>query len=348
MASDDSCAGLADPTASDDPCAGLADPSHTRPGLLRQREHMPDLPVASIHASIINAFGLSPPATSWLLPARANPFAVVSVGHRRMGLTPVVESTLSPTWDISLEAYLTEEEMRLHGGEGIVVEVVHKRTDLLACLACIFDDEHDEHDEHSKNSMGRASIRLRSDMFLKEAPAPGHSQAVSYPVRTASSRGDEAGYIKLDIWVLSAGYAFRFYKFTPRRTRDRVRGVQMAQLLLYDNGAEITPYMTALNHGQCPEGEEAKNVLTPDLDQKWYDAATQPLILECHDNSRRALRYAWVTARDDEGRDPLSWTLEGSADGLRYVLLDMQDISDMLVAARNEMIGPFDITPADL
>ena len=113
---------------------------------------------------------------------------------------------------------------------------------------------------------------------------------------------------------------FRYFRFVPVTLRNG-NTVQLAEFQLLNNGVRLTG-STAANPGgdnPGPEGpEQANDNLTT---TKWLDFNQQPLVLD-FGAATVADSYRIATANDDASRDPVSWRVEGSHDGVDWRVLD--------------------------
>ncbi|MBB5352509.1 hypothetical protein HNR46_002755 [Haloferula luteola] len=146
----------------------------------------------------------------------------------------------------------------------------------------------------------------------------------------------------------AAPTAFKYLRFEPVAVRTPGSIFQMSELLLFDENGDPIPTppggtvgVSAENPdtpaGELPEYAFDGNKTNKWLDFSWDDTA---LILDFTqinggtDDSVIIGSYNYWTANDANGRDPVTWRLESSEDGVTWTLVDL--VSDASVnTARN-------------
>lgn len=142
-----------------------------------------------------------------------------------------------------------------------------------------------------------------------------------------------------DVWdvVLFAGNTrselildFALYRWTPEN-RDG-NEIQLAEFTFFHEGEDLLETRRALADPDAmpvlsgPEPLDfhpRTDLIDGDIGTKWFDNAQpfQPIVFNFGDPVRIDGYMLW-TAGDLPGRDPVSWTLEGSNDGINWELLD--------------------------
>jgi hypothetical protein len=159
---------------------------------------------------------------------------------------------------------------------------------------------------------------------------------------------------------------YRHYRFVP--TKNRAGGTppgllgedfQIAEFQLLLDGQWV---QCPMNGVTCPgasrsvdDGEGAKKANdnrpvfvaagqagdTSQGDSKWNDSGMPPLQYDFA-ATQDVTGYRICTANDSENRDPVSWRVEGSHDGVHWVLLDEKK-DYPITTSRNTYVGDFSI-----
>ena len=146
----------------------------------------------------------------------------------------------------------------------------------------------------------------------------------------------------------------RFVRFKPTMTRPdgahAGTGYQLSEFRLTLGGIDV-PYPVgtlATSPGKAAGTEGPEKAIDGTVDTKFYHNSTsplQPLILE-FPVPMLFNGYAWYTANDASGRDAIVWTVEGSADGTTWTVLDSQDYSAntaLITTARKALVGQWPV-----
>ena len=142
--------------------------------------------------------------------------------------------------------------------------------------------------------------------------------------------------------VLVEGGPYRLYRFVPTRFRDAgENSVQMAEFQMLRNGARLGGATASNPGGNNPGGETPFHGNDNSVDTKWLDFRKGALVLD-FGVPVAADGYRWATANDADGRDPLSWRVEGSHDGTNWATLDTRD-THPTPRARKTFVGPFSL-----
>ncbi len=100
-------------------------------------------------------------------------------------------------------------------------------------------------------------------------------------------------------------------RFTCQQTRDPAAWVQLARLRLFDVFGEQIKLKNAQNPGgENPEGEEAERAIDDETKTKWLDKNKGALEALFAAGPTVVGSYSLTTANDEDGRDPVRWTLE--------------------------------------
>lgn len=106
---------------------------------------------------------------------------------------------------------------------------------------------------------------------------------------------------------------------------SRKKCIQISNFWLYSNGSIVKGGTARNPSGSSPPGEgpdQITGIMTGVLG-KWLDFNLKPLIIE-YPQIVSADSYTLVTANDFPERDPASWILECSMDGVRWDMLDVR------------------------
>lgn len=134
--------------------------------------------------------------------------------------------------------------------------------------------------------------------------------------------------------------------------------IQAAEVALY-NGGTLLPVWSASSEivvtnpggaGSDPVyGEGPEKAYDGSPDTKWldfnFDVNSGSTLLIQFPEPVTFDSYAWTTGNDMPGRDPISWRLEVSSDGVSWTTVDTR--SDVAVTEdRAAVVGPFGVTYA--
>jgi autotransporter-associated beta strand protein len=113
---------------------------------------------------------------------------------------------------------------------------------------------------------------------------------------------------------------FKTYRFRVEDTRGGGNTLQISEFVLSRDGAPLTDGVATNPGGNSPANEQPANALDGNTATKWLDSNKQPLVVSFL--TRRPVDgYDFATANDASDRDPVSWFLEGSNDGVDWVPL---------------------------
>jgi len=163
--------------------------------------------------------------------------------------------------------------------------------------------------------------------------------------------------VDLDI-CCERGMALKWYRFHPITLRHyRSYQVQLAEFDLYFYGEKVQGSVLEQGgvafsvDGNYPGGERPSMAIDENLETKWLDADPEPKWKEDKVYAFKALTvelprarpidsYSYATANDIADRDPISWTLEGSADYEKWVLLAEVTHAQQLIPTERQIQTP--------
>ena len=140
---------------------------------------------------------------------------------------------------------------------------------------------------------------------------------------TAARDGDELSAQVTLRAVQGGSVSFRYVRFTPVELRDNASAdcIQLAEFAFYQNTSPLTVASVSNPGGDNPAFEIPANVIDGDPGTKWLDFNKGGLVFD-FGGTATFNRYQLTTANDEDARDPLRWTLEGSADGVSWTLIE--------------------------
>ncbi|MDB6078110.1 MAG: symbB, partial [Akkermansiaceae bacterium] len=145
-----------------------------------------------------------------------------------------------------------------------------------------------------------------------------------------------------------ATHTYQYFRFTPTKFRNPATPeVQMSEFRFRLDNTLVTPTAITAPTGNSPAGETVANLKDTLLTTKWFSFAHSPLVFSFA-SPVSVNNYSFATGNDEEGRDPVSWTLEGSATGTTgpWTLIDV--VTDFNTTInRRVFIGDF-VIPAEL
>jgi hypothetical protein len=186
---------------------------------------------------------------------------------------------------------------------------------------------------------GRAGASGRLRLPVARVPDIAALLAVSLPVAADPIEDDGIAEDVTHVrWVI-----------TERRGDND--SIQVAELALFSEGEQLPnrdddgTIVVTNPGGLNPDSgeEEPEKVYDGDPETKWldFDDSESTLVLEFPDPVTFD-SYSWVTANDEEDRDPVSWKVEVSTDGIEWTTV--HECSDVAVpTGRGETVGPFSL-----
>jgi len=145
-----------------------------------------------------------------------------------------------------------------------------------------------------------------------------------------------AAIVSLEVAVAGSA-TYQYFRFTPTKLRNgaAANSVQLSELQLYDGATRITGATASNPGGNNPGGEGPENSVDGTRSTKWLDFNKGPLVLN-YGSPITIDGYRWATANDATERDPIRWTLEGSANGTSWILLDDRSGADQPVTTSRQ------------
>lgn len=141
----------------------------------------------------------------------------------------------------------------------------------------------------------------------------------TYSIATGNASG--AATQSLRILVRNA---YRWFRFVPVKTRlATADAVALSEFGMLADGIPISAATASNPGGNNPSGSAAANATDDDFYTFWADTNKQPLVLD-FGSPVVANGYRFAIA-DWNPRDPVSWRIEGSANGSTWVLLDQKN-----------------------
>eukprot|EP00445_Apocalathium_hangoei_P041908 CAMPEP_0203977148 /NCGR_PEP_ID=MMETSP0359-20131031/101470_1 /ASSEMBLY_ACC=CAM_ASM_000338 /TAXON_ID=268821 /ORGANISM="Scrippsiella Hangoei, Strain SHTV-5" /LENGTH=1084 /DNA_ID=CAMNT_0050915357 /DNA_START=57 /DNA_END=3308 /DNA_ORIENTATION=- len=119
---------------------------------------------------------------------------------------------------------------------------------------------------------------------------------------------------------------FSLYRFSVLGCRGPAAdAVQLSGLEFRHLGTLVSlAHASATNpSGSNPQGEGPEQAIDGIADSKWVDRNKLPLIVQFPERVK-VDEFRFVTAKDEQSRDPLAWDLEGSNDGATWTPLHRQ------------------------
>ena len=190
-----------------------------------------------------------------------------------------------------------------------------------------------------------------------------HSATEEFPYGAGGNHNTYLGtgeaYIDYVSYIESSGYStknlencYRYIKMEITKLRDNPNGnaIQMSELVFYkENGIQFTyPSTTTItsNLNGASNNEAITKLIDNNVDTKycsnlWGSSQTGNCTIIIDLGEGRYLdidkysSYSYYTANDANTRDPISWNLSVSKDGLSYELIDIKaDATDDITTTR--------------
>jgi len=155
------------------------------------------------------------------------------------------------------------------------------------------------------------------------------SAEVVYDSETPSMRLQQGGTV--------TNFPVQYLRFTTTKTRDEsTNAVQVAEFYFYSNSRRITNTITASNPGGFnPTNETPSKAVDNNTSTKWLDFNKRPIVFDLGAPVSVGA-YSYVTANDASGRDPVSWTVELSTNGVDWFIADTKENRSITNARTNE------------
>ena len=119
---------------------------------------------------------------------------------------------------------------------------------------------------------------------------------------------------------------YRYFRFVPTALRDPGdNSVQISEFQMLLNGTRIAGAIASETPADSPGGEGPAEGNDNNVDSKWlnFSKTNARLVLD-FGTATNVTGYRWATANDSDGRDPISWRVEGSHDNSTWAVLDTQ------------------------
>lgn len=152
-------------------------------------------------------------------------------------------------------------------------------------------------------------------------PSP---QNGTYTITASNASGVATKTINLRV-VTADTLSYRYMRFLPKKLRSAgANSIQLSEFELYNGNTKLA-VTSVTNPGGNNSGDGAPaNVLDGNTNTKWLDFNKQGLVFDLG-STQTITSYQFSTANDADARDPLQWTMEGSADGTNWTLVESVD-----------------------
>lgn len=188
---------------------------------------------------------------------------------------------------------------------------------------------------------GATSLSIDNGVGAVDNPSGSTSVSPAETTTYALSATNDAGTTTatVTVGVVQPG-PYRYYRFVPVELRDESAGmIHISEFQMLLDGVRVTG-ATASNPGGDSPGSEGPDKANDDnVDSKWLDFNIQPLILD-FGVTTDVNGYRWATANDSEGRDPVSWRVDGSHDLAAWKVLDTRT-GETVPTARKTYLADF-------
>ncbi len=148
--------------------------------------------------------------------------------------------------------------------------------------------------------------------------------------------------------LIDTSVTYQYFRFTPTELRDdgSANSVQLSEFQLFNGSTQVTGATATNPSGDNPSSEQPSKAVDGSVDTKWLDLNKGSLVLT-YSSAVTIDNYRWATANDSTERDPIRWTLEGSADGTAWTLIDDRTNEDQSVTTdRKTYLANIDINIA--
>ncbi len=138
------------------------------------------------------------------------------------------------------------------------------------------------------------------------------------------------------------------WHITQKRATDSYGAVESSNFNLYDkegNKLEWCENTTAESSIAAWAGQDANNLIDANINTKWgspnwgnsvYGDAVVIFTVPDESYLEKIGSYSYTTGHDNTAKDPVSWELLFSKDGVDYVLIDLQDNADIPTGRKTE------------
>lgn len=137
---------------------------------------------------------------------------------------------------------------------------------------------------------------------------------------------------KVPYFTVSTGIQkgpYRYWRWKITDVKSPGDGTQAAEFRFQFDGINIPLYGASISSvGGGSGGEDVRRLISGNLDEKWYaqqifnPSSASPVVATIDlVNARSFTGYQWATANDVPGRDPKTWTIEGSSDNSNWTVV---------------------------
>lgn len=127
---------------------------------------------------------------------------------------------------------------------------------------------------------------------------------------------------------------YPYFRFTQTQLRAPANSIQLSEFQFIKSGAPLSlTGVTVTNPGgNSPGGEPPSALIDGSTGTKWLDFNKQAVVFQFPDGGDGDTdpdpvtidSYNFATANDATERDPVSWTFEGSLDGVNWDIIDLR------------------------
>lgn len=206
--------------------------------------------------------------------------------------------------------------------------------------------------------MDRANTNLFQGMIQDGSQALGITQSGTGLAYYAGTNSTYTGATRIEAGTADVrnGCVALYVKFTPILMRIgganySTNQYQLSEFQLLLNG-QVSPYPAGTT-AYAPLGftngsESPANTIDGNINNKFYQSNgnPNPLIIVLP-SATLFDGYAWYTGNDSTGRDPVTWTVETSMDGVNWTVVDTRS-NQSITASRNALAGTYDTTVPQL
>lgn len=184
-------------------------------------------------------------------------------------------------------------------------------------------------------------------MILIPYPVPS-----SRPGRKLATAGLLVAATGLCATASAVDKTYPYFRFTQTQLRAPANSIQLAEFQFIKSGAPLSlTGVTVTNPGgNFPGGEPPEALIDGNLGTKWLDFNKQAVVFQFPDGPDGDTdpdpvtidSYNFATANDATERDPVSWTFEGSLDGVTWEIIDLRT-NNPTTLARQTYQTPFSL-----
>lgn len=180
-----------------------------------------------------------------------------------------------------------------------------------------------------------------------------HSSRRKHPMKPKHSKTLKISALLITMACASSAsgveVSYQYYRFTPTKLRNdnTTNSIQLSEFgfLLAGQAVDVSSVTVSNPGGSTTPVEVASRLVDGDVATKWLDFYRAPVVFD-FGVPTMIDAYRFATANDFADRDPLRWTLEGSADGVSWVLVDHMTSDYATPAARGTYTGNIELMDA--